>query len=90
MAKTPDIKGAKADSSFSAFYPGKGDVDLNGGTQFPEDRPPMTKDGPGQKAWSSLKQRQKGPVLSKGTYTADEVEEIVKNAVAEEIGRAHV
>lgn len=82
MVKTPDIKGAKADGSFSTFYPGKGEVDLNGGTQFPEDQTKIVLDGPGQKAWSSLKQRQKGDSPQK-TYTADEVEAIVKNAVAE-------
>jgi hypothetical protein len=72
MAKN-DIKDAKADSSFFAFRPND--------TGEPYDRP-SRQDGPGQPAWSSLKQRQKGESPQK-TYTADEVSEIVKHAVAE-------
>jgi hypothetical protein len=80
MSKTPDVKGAKADRSFFSFHPN------NAGT--PVDRPER-QDSPGQAAWSSLKQRQKGdPIQPQRTYTSDEVEEIVKHAVAEALKMA--
>jgi hypothetical protein len=73
MAK--DIKDAKADHSFFAYHPDE--------TGVPEDRPPRDLDkSAGQSAWASLKQRQKGEPMPR-TYTADEVEDIVKYAVAE-------
>ena len=75
MAKEKDIKGATADGSFFA---------LEARTFIDPERMP---DGPvatGQTQYSSLKQRQRGePVVAKSTYTADEVSEIVKHAVAE-------
>ena len=75
MAKEKDIKGATADGSFFA---------LEARTYIDPERMP---DGPvatGQPKYASLKQRQKGePALTKSTYTADEVSEIVKHAVAE-------
>lgn len=75
MAKSPDIKDAKADHSFFAFHPDE--------TGVPEDRPARDPDkSAGQSAWASLKQRQKGEPVQR-TYTPDEVEEIVKHAVAE-------
>jgi hypothetical protein len=74
MAKTFDVKNAQADHSFSVFHPNESGA--------PADRPEMDPDAKGQHVWSSLKQRQKGEPLQK-TYTADEVESIVKHAVAE-------
>lgn len=80
MAKTPDVNGAKADRSFFSFHPNN--------VGAPSDRP-QRQDGTGQAAWSSLKQRQKGdPVQPQRTYTSDEVEEIVKHAVAEALKMA--
>lgn len=68
-----DLKDAKADHTFFAFHPDE--------TGVPADRPPIEPSA-GQAAWSSLKQRQKGDSPQK-SYTADEVSEIVKHAVAE-------
>jgi hypothetical protein len=73
MAKN-DIKDAKADHSFFAFHPDE--------TGVPADRPARDSKSAGQAAWSSLKQRQKGESPQR-TYTADEVQDIVKYAVAE-------
>lgn len=73
MPKEKDLKGATADSSFFS---------LEARTWVDPERDPNGPVATGQAKWSSLKQRQKGEPM-KTTYTADEVSEIVKNAVAE-------
>ena len=75
MAKIPGLKDVQADHSFFA---------LDGRPFETPDRDPEGPATTGQPVWSSLKQRQRGVVvLERKTFTADEVRDIVKSAVAE-------
>jgi hypothetical protein len=74
-SKLGNLQGVVADRSVIA---------LEARTFIDPERMPDGPQATGQSSWSSLKQRQKGEVvLTKSSYTADEVSDIVKNAVAE-------